>query len=90
MGRAGGGEGLGWEQQAHSHGHGGTSHSPSPEGTEVSFCSCFAFMNKSARERLIPRSRHSASHTFQQLKYFLDGNVIQKGVRETGGGGIAS
>lgn len=55
-----------------------------------SFCSRFAFMNKSARERLIPRSRHSASHTFQQLKYFLDGNVIQKGVRETGGGGIAS
>lgn len=45
-------------------------------------------MNKSTHERLIPHSRHFAFHTFQQLKYFLDANVVQKGVRETGGGGI--
>lgn len=64
---------------------------PLPQKAErFSFCSRFAFMNKSAREHLIPRSRRSASHTFQQLKYFLDGNVIQKGVREMGGSGIAS
>jgi len=58
--------------------------------SQASFSSCFTFMNKSTHERLIPHSRHFAFHTFQQLKYFPDANVIQKGGRETGGGGIVS